>query len=353
MANARARGVVGMEPEEEAAPRGPAGLYLEAPGICTIAAAPGSQGFEAPAAAAPAGRAVNVLLLDGIALAALFRSVAYAKSLQKGTRIEWKEYTESTVLNAIYTLMPWKGRPGWVEVDTPTHARIERDAKEDVRKMWRAFLGKLEEGPEPATRYLEHLQSLRDDCLEFVQGTFREAAALNAAVTKEAGDGIKKLATIKLASDVTIAVFAPFAVSIGYVVTTNLIKEWSKASSADAVAIKLGTEAGKESAQEAAEKLSSQWKEVAGELRKDVDAIEGEIAERQKALQKKLKGGKRGAHTIRKKIAALADDAALARKPVNKALLKSTALAGIKWGFVALSVAESFKDYVEIWGESD
>ena len=57
----------------------------------------------------------------------LLRTYALASAIQKNTRIEWKEYKESTVLNAVYFLMPWKEGPGWAEVNQDQQ-RIKEEA---------------------------------------------------------------------------------------------------------------------------------------------------------------------------------------------------------------------------------
>jgi hypothetical protein len=355
MGTTRVPGVTGIDPEAAPVCRGPVGVYSDEEAMC-VAESPGPVGAAGTAqeqqTAAPSTR-LTILCLDLASLAGFIRSVALSRATQNHTKLRWVEYKESSVLNFIYTVMPWKGSPGWVEVDTGIRSEVNRDAAKYASQYQNIVMKKMAEGPQSLAGYLQSLDEIRTFNLRAVQETFAEASSLNAQVLGETRDGIRVLAAIKLGADVTIAVAAPFVVDLAYSVITTGIKEVSEGQRVDAVAFKEATVAGKELSEETMDVISKQWQGRAAEIGHEIAEFEDKIAERQEVLARKVKKGKKGAHTVSKSIRHLKEDAAFVQKDMNKALRKEKIFKGLKFGFVAWDVIEAFGDFGETWSASE
>jgi hypothetical protein len=351
MSSTRVPGVTGIEPETAPVCRGPAGVYSDDEAMC-VAELPGPVGVvdsgEEQQSAAPA-HAMTMLCLDTASLAGFIRSVALSRATQSHTKLKWVEYKDSNVLNFIYTVMPWKGTPGWVEVNTGVQSEVKRDAAKHVSQYQNIAMKKMAEGPQSLARYLQSLDEIRTFNLRAVQETFADASSLNAQVLGETRDGIRTLAAIKLVADVTIAVAAPFVVDLAYSVITTGIKEVSDGQRVDAVAFKEATVAGKELTEETMDVISKQWGQQGAEIGEEVAELEDKIAERQDVLARKVKKGKKGAYTVRKSIRQLKENAGMAQDKLGKALRKQKIFKGLKFGFVAWDVLEAVSDFKETW----
>ncbi len=197
-----------------------------------------------------------VLCFDLKTVAHFLRSVAIAKSQQYFTRIDWEEYNKDTVINVIYALMPWKGKPGIALVSQGEPVDVFARADADADALLEVFLNKCSDGPVAAQRYLEQQERIRTHALASVQSVFQDAIAINQDVVQETANGLKWLAGIKCGADlfvtgaglVTGTGIAGAAIGIAY----PIVKEWAKAGTADAVAVKTVEEVGKKAAEEGA-----------------------------------------------------------------------------------------------------
>lgn len=293
------------------------------------------------------------MCLDITYLTGFIRSVAMARATQSHTRVQWVEYKDSSVLNFIYTVMPWKGTPGWVEIDTGLQSTIKSDAARYIEQYQRTLIRKTEDGPQATATYLLSLEQTRADCLRMVQEVFSDAGKLNTEVIKEARNGIRTLATIKLVSDVAVATVAPFWLDLTYSVVTTGIKEASTGTKADVIAFKVSGTAAKEGAEEGMEQLSKAWGARADEIGKEVAELESKIAERGAALAKKAKLGKKGQHTIRKTIQHLKQDAVYVEKSQKMPFMKKKLFKGLKFAFVAADVIDAFGEFKGTWENSE
>lgn len=363
MASSRDVGVIGVggnagRPASPIAARGPVGFLPSDATVVTAACSttdtPGTLGFfdrgatELPPGLSQPRAQASLLVLDTPQVMLFLRSVAYARASQARTRARWVEYEDSKVLNTIYTLMPWKGRPGWVEVDTGVQGEIEREAGREAARLFEVFLRKLAESPAAGVQFLEGMERVRDAALEGIRETFADAGRLNTAVIRETGDGIKSLAAIKLVSDVVIAFSPAFAVSLGYAVATTVIKEWHKASEADAIAFQVTGEIAKEVGEEAAEK----YEELAAKHGKAFAEQVAE-AERKIAFHADNPNTGRAARQIRRKIGKWEGRLAAARKGANGARMKMIGGKLLKFVFLADGLRESWEDAAGAWKASD
>jgi hypothetical protein len=212
---------------------------------------------------------VTVACLDLQALSGFFRSVALCIEIQANTRLEWKEYKDSTVLNIAYALMPWKGKPGTAEV-SQNWTRIRQNTDGRSRDMLLTFLDKLSDGgPAAAAAYAEQMQGLRQYTQKAVQELFADANQINAMVAGTAGQAARNLAIIQFGCTVLLAATGCWvalggavpavltggmtatqvaggvgAVNLGYNVVGAFVKDAFSWKTAQTVAIEVGKDKG-------------------------------------------------------------------------------------------------------------
>lgn len=212
---------------------------------------------------------VTVACLDLQALSGFFRSIALCIEIQANTRMEWKEYKDSTVLNIAYALMPWKGKPGTAEV-TQNWDRIRQNTNGRSRDMLMSFLDKLSGGgPAAAAAYAEQMQGLRQYTQKAVQELFADAQQINREVAGTAGQAARNLAVIQFGCTVLLAATGCWvalggavpavltggmtasqigvgvgAVNLGYNVAGAFVKDAFSWKTAQTVAIEVGKDRG-------------------------------------------------------------------------------------------------------------
>ena len=196
----------------------------------------------------------------------LLYSTAFAVAVQQNTRSKWVEYRDSKVLNFIYSAMPWKGGPGWIEVEQ-NWREIECRKRKIFLDHVEVFLRKLELGPGSVVDYLIRMEELRDQAQKGWMDVFIEAGELNRGIIDETGLGISRLAKIKAASTIAVALLSggttvfvggvtasyASAVNLGYSLTASIAKNLAEAKGAKALAIDVGKELVKEKANKGAE----------------------------------------------------------------------------------------------------
>lgn len=189
-------------------------------------------------------------------------SCALAHALWLHTDLEWKPYRDSTGLNIIYGIMFWKGGPITVDVKQDWEI-IERARIEELQRNKRSFFRKVQEGPRAVAGYLQWKQRERDDTLRRVEETFAEARRIQGEMLQEARTAIRRLAVVKAASSISIAVatgglavvgsglaIAAGNVSLAYQVAGHIAKNLESAKEADAIAIDITIGVEKELAEE-------------------------------------------------------------------------------------------------------
>ncbi len=201
---------------------------------------------------------IPAICYDLNAVSHFFRSVALAIAFQQHTQQEWVVQQDSSVINALYSMMFWKEPPGVVEIRQSSRARIEATTDQYHERFLLAWVRKLNQmGPVAANAYVNEMLLLRDHARAAVQEIFRDASQINQMVAGELKDAITDLARIKLAGTVGVAVLgatgaivlAPAGalicggVSLGYSSSCALIKSWDQGGIAKAVGV--STEGGK------------------------------------------------------------------------------------------------------------
>jgi hypothetical protein len=201
---------------------------------------------------------VAVACMDLKHLTGYFRSIGLAIAIQGNTRAEWKDYDESTVLNIAYALLPWKQKPGTVEV-VQNWAKIRQAADERGHKLLHTFLDKLgTSGPATAFTYAAQMQGVKQQALESTRDLFKDVGEINREIAGMAGQGARNLATIQMGATLTLAgigcalgvgaVAVPFwtgvqatGIGLGYNIAGSFIKDGGQLSNAGAVAIAIET----------------------------------------------------------------------------------------------------------------
>jgi hypothetical protein len=209
----------------------------------------------------------------------LLSTTARARALQQKTHLEWRPYKDSKVLNAIYAVLRWKEGPGTVEVAEDLAGARELEDK-FLDEMFDTFLVKAADDTDPATlhHYLDGLLEVRDSALDDIQGRYVEAAEINREIAGATGEGIRRLASIRLASTVTLigascaltlggsAVAAEVGgIKLGYDVLGEVVKGWEEAESTKAIAIGSGREIAKFLAEREGDKAAEHVKDVSEE----------------------------------------------------------------------------------------
>lgn len=156
--------------------------------------------------------APSLICYDLAAVSRFFRSVAMAIALQRYTTIEWVNYRDSQVLNAVYAVLFWKGAPGTAEIHTADTAVVQRTTDELHLQYLMAWLSRLcSDGPAAANTYVSHMTQLRDSARYFLNELFHDAAQINNEVASQTRDAIVALARIRLAATVGVAVIGAAA----------------------------------------------------------------------------------------------------------------------------------------------
>lgn len=240
-----------------------------------------------------ANATINVACFDLKRLTGYFRGIALAMQIQGNTRAEWKDYDESTVLNVAYALLPWKQKPGTVEV-VQDWKKIRQGVDARTSQMLNSFISKLHSGGGGAAMaYLDQMQHVRQTALQSVQQMFAEVGQINREIANEAGQGARNLATVQFAATITLAgigcamglgaIAVPFTtgvqaagIGLGYNIAGTFIKEKGQVSRAGAVAIltegaKTATGTGMDACKDPAARLLAQHGEANAQILREAE----------------------------------------------------------------------------------
>jgi hypothetical protein len=280
---------------------------------------------------------IGALVFDADDVVRFLDSAGHAYAMERHTRLKWVDYNDSSVINAIYSLMPESyGRPGWVEPDTGDPAVVLAEANAESLKLQEHFTLAMSLGPQRVAHFMQTHEELRRDALAFVQDTFREVQSINSAVQAEAARGIARLSLIKAAATITFKAGAlalggwpAFFLGAGYDISLNVIKDFDHAGSA--VTIGLWSKSWKKAVKDAAKGMANIYKEEAMDpehkiawLSKRLEQMEDKVFE--EGSKQALKFAKDQRRLIR------AQDAASAAR--NGARI----MTGVKYGFFAYDV---------------
>jgi hypothetical protein len=290
-----------------------------------------------------------VLALDLAAAVRVIRSAAIAQAMAEATQLTWQTYNDSKALNIVYTVLFWKGKPGWVEVNTGSQDQILRRTDELTAQYWKSFYAKLTHGPAAVVRSLQAFERARAQALDSIRMKFEDARAINNDVLAYTRLAVRDLARIKLASDVVIAVAAPPVVSVPYAMTATFIKDVEKAESAKVLVFAVGKEPAKEGMKQLSEKGSHLLAREAGGYATALKNAELDIIRQNDLLRRRSATAKSAARASVRLEDATAS-AVAARQSVRFARAGQVTLKGLAWGFVAYDVYEAWHDYTDAVG---
>ena len=288
---------------------------------------------------------VDTLVFDEATILPFLRSVAYAKSMQAHVAVRMRTYDQSKVLNFIYTVLWWKGKPVTFEVDLGDQKTIEAETAKGARELQEEFVAHACKGPGSVTRYLKAQEDIREFCLKSVNARFLEVQELTNEVIAETQRGIFKLSAIKAASTITLKTAGLFAVGVpaflidmGYDATLEVIQEWDKAEGAEliGVAIKEGAkDTGQEGVEHVAEKREKILEGEAEEAEKRAGWLRKNVAKEEEKLAKKVRAD------LLRKYGRDSRRLAGATRAASRAKWRARAFSSVKFIFFAIDIYDA------------
>ena len=312
-----------------------------------------------------ANKSVPAICVDLPVVSRFCRSVALAVASQQHTRLEWVEHRDSSVINALYSVMFWMTPPGVAEVKQSSRDKIEQTTDELHQRYLSAWIRKLHErGPLAANGYINDLAKVRDHARDALSSLFQDASQINRMVAGELKSAIINLARIKLGGSVGVAVLgaagaivlAPAGalicsgVSLGYSTTTTLAKTWEQGGAAKAVGIEFGKAGAGEALGRAAE--AGQLRALAGQARAEniIRSCEGEIRKySQRLAQEGLRKAQiaKAQNIVGRATAQKAGQQQAAISAGRWAKVGGAAKVGVPLVFAAMDIWGAWTDYDE------
>ena len=221
------------------------------------------QAAKLPAAPRPAPRAPAPVLLFSLEKTMKYlRSAAMSRAMAESCNLEWKTYDDSMVINAIYALMPWKEKPGSVEMKMAGKEELGERYGHYLRKYVTNWTTAMFMGPVAVKTCLDRIDLQRERDRAHIAQVAQDVREINAEVANQLGDSIKVLASIKLASTILVAgisggaavasvayigtpLYAGLSASAGtlgaintaYSITGSIVSNWYKSPTAKAVGV--------------------------------------------------------------------------------------------------------------------
>lgn len=262
------------------------------------------------------------------------RSAALGRAMAESCTLEWKTYDESMVLNAIYALMPWKEKPGSVELKMARGDELGERYATHLVKLVSGWTTAMSQGAAATKTYMDRVDGMRGRDRAHVSQVAADVQEINAEVAGALTSAIGTLAAIKLTSTIAIAALSGGAaicavgalgsagaagaaataatagvVNTAYSVTGSLVSNWYKAASAKVVGVtiegakaaggKLAGDAGEKMFQQGAAMLAANQATMLGAVEKMRSAQNGFMnAARHKSRASSLRAVGRAADEV-------------------------------------------------------
>jgi hypothetical protein len=280
--------------------------------------APRPHGEHGPRACMPP-ICLDTLVFEEEEIVRFLHAVAHAKAAERHVKLNWHSYDESTVINAIYTILPF-GKPGYVEVDTGDINQVLIEAATESQHLEEQFALAISRGGQRVTRFLK----IQDEILQSALETVQVARMI----------AIKAGATLTLKTAALLGGGLPaFLIGFGYDVSLNLIKNLDQGS--DAVLIGLSSKSWdkiwKKGVKDVAKNFATTYKGEAHDAQHKVSWLAKRVAEQQQDLE----------HTTADQLRKYQKDArrlARAEDALSKAKWGMRVMTGVKYGFFAWDV---------------
>lgn len=238
---------------------------------------------------------LNALVFEEEDLIQFLHSVAQAKAAERHVKLNWRSYDESSVINAIYTVMPFFGKPGFVEVDTGDINQVLAEAAAEAQHLEEQFALAMARGGQRVARFMKVQEEIRESALGTVQDAFHTASQMNTEIQEVTRNHLARMIAIKAAATLTLKTAAlvggglpAFLIGFGYDLSLNLIKNLDQGG--DAVAIGLRSKAWdkvwKKGAKDAAKNMGNIYKGEASTAEHKASWLAKRVAEQEENLEK-------------------------------------------------------------------
>ncbi|MBA3975914.1 MAG: hypothetical protein C0504_17040 [Candidatus Solibacter sp.] len=127
------------------------------------------------------------------------------RAMAESCNLEWKSYDDSMVINAIYRLMPWKEKPGTVDVKMAGKEELGERYAFWLKKFVTRWTASMSMGALSAKTCLDRIEAQKQKDRAHIAQVAQDAYEINAEVAGQLGDSIRTLARIKLASTILVA----------------------------------------------------------------------------------------------------------------------------------------------------
>jgi hypothetical protein len=286
-------------------------------------------------------------------------SVAYARAATIGTSMQYQNFSESGVMNALISACT--GQPGIADINQNTVA-IEHQRKQFAKSYLQTALNKAHDDPSDFLAYLNHLEKVKEQNLAMLRQTFQQAAAVNSGIDHSLTIAIDVLAATKAASTIAIAVtpvgltFAgaeasliatASGVAFVYSIGKGIAKNLGEAKDVKVIAFDAGKDFAKEAGKEGISRVADKVKEHAAEkLAEHTDLIteaEQKIDELTVKLARKVSSKKIA--KLNRQIGRAEEALSEAKTMASKARLTGIAASrGVPVVFAAMDIWEAIDD---------
>ena len=346
----------------------------------------------------PAKLAAKVFVLDLERTSRLLNSTAFAIEQQAAIRVEWKEYEDSMLLNALYFFHDTK--PGHADINFGNHQLIRAKTQDRYERLCDTLLTRMSEGPKQTIEYLEGLEKLRASALNGIRSTIADVQNINTGIINQTDKTIATLKMVKAGATIALAglvivytggaalgagfatttsgglMGASMAKTVGstyfaYEISVAVASTFSEGK--DAMAIAVAKEGGEEWGEKMGEKLDDAGKaklDQATQQSKRAKTLEGKIERQQnklKGIKEKKANGKgklskrqqnrlsnRSART-RKNIKAKQSQLKISKQAGKNARLKGLVKRGagvtLQLVFAANDVREAVGEFVDAFND--
>lgn len=284
-----------------------------------------------------------MLIFDETAVVEFLDATALAIAAARHIKLNWKEYKDSAVINAIYNILPF-GAPGWAEVDPGDINKILAERKIESERLQAQFVDAMKKGGARVKRFMDAQAEVHRSSTEVVKSLYREAAQINEAVQAETRRGIARLITIKAGATIVLKSAAlaaggwpAFLIGTGYDVTLNLIDDWEKAPDAKliGVATKTGDKLWKKGVKDAAKNMANIYKGEASAPEQKIGWLAKRVEQAEEELERIAESNAAKEATIARKLAKDTRRLARAEAAAAQARRGAAVMSGVKWGFFA------------------
>jgi hypothetical protein len=294
-----------------------------------------------------------ILALDSAQVHRFLRSVAVAKEQDRKLQLRWQDYKDNHALDAIYAVLFWKSKPGWLEGGISDPHQVEKAADADTFELLKQFVAKAAAGPPELKRFLEAQARIRASCLASIGDKFAEVSSTNAEVRRDTAEGLNALGKIKVGSDLFLQTAGLVSgvskvIGLGYDIVTGLVGSWNKADDAQIIAV--SKPVGRELGKKAAEKIggSADRKILEGQgFAQRAERLEQLIAKYEKDLiGNQGRKAARSSTRIRLRASEMETAENLAQRSAKSAAVRR-ALGKLNFLFIADTVYDSWQEYRE------